>query len=91
MKENRFTNTLTPFKTIFTNMANKITEEKALRMVLDSLGYTEGEIQYSSVSKTSVAKVYDVKVIADREVFYYTTDMAKGLCSLKNIAFTWPY
>lgn len=87
MKKN-FASTVTSFNTLFTGMLNKITEERALRIVLDNLGYSEEEIQYSSVRGTTYGvKVYDVKVVADGEVFYYTIDMTTGKCSLKNIAF----
>ena len=90
--KNNFASTFSSFSRLFTNMMNKITEERALHIVLDNLGYSEDEIQYSSVRSASQGvKVYDVKVIADREVYYYTIDMASGLCSLKNVAFAWPF
>lgn len=86
MKKN-FASTFTSFNSLFANMVNRITEEKALRIVLSNLGYSEEEIQYSSVRGTTGEKVYDVKVIADGEAYYYTIDMTTGKCSLKNIVF----
>ena len=43
--KNNFASTFSSFSRLFTNMMNKITEERALHIVLDNLGYSEDEIQ----------------------------------------------
>ncbi|SEA56014.1 hypothetical protein SAMN02910384_01759 [Pseudobutyrivibrio sp. ACV-2] len=68
---------------------DNLMEERALKIALDKLGYSKDDIQYSRVSCVAGLKIYDIKIIAGGQTYYYTVDMTTGRFKSKTVVYAY--
>ncbi len=68
---------------------DNLMEKKALNIALDKLGYSKDDIQYSRVSSIAGLKIYDIKIIAGGNTYYYTVDMSTGRFKSETVVYAY--
>ena len=68
---------------------DNLMEKKALNIALDKLGYSKDDIQYSRVSSIAGLKIYDIKIIAGGNTYYYTIDMSTGRFKSETVVYAY--